>query len=148
MEVYKLDQIIKMNPFRNMGKIKINEKDNCVLGNRCFVKIDKVRYIPDNCIPTTSSIKIRGHEFTLRELLYSPFHFRQPQYQYLLPSFVLNCIDEAHTYNAISMYCISNNDTKDDSLNINIFIPTKIKCIYLIIGLRIKYFWSSKFEIE
>ncbi|AOE46390.1 hypothetical protein SPPV_25 [Sheeppox virus] len=145
MNVNKLDEIIKLSPFRNMDKIKINKDDNCLLGNRCFVKMDTVKHFPTNSVTTSDSVIIKGYRFTLTELLYSPFHFQQPQCQYLLPSFVLKCIDEATKNKTICKYCIINKD--DNSLNINIFVPT-FDLKYLIIGLRIKHFWSSKFQIE
>ncbi|ASK51233.1 hypothetical protein EPTV-WA-032 [Eptesipox virus] len=148
MEITKLDEILKLQPFKNMNKIKINLDDNCILGNRCFVKIDNVRYIPNNSISTNKNVFIRGHKFSLMELLYSPFHFQQSQVQYLLPSFVLNCIDEAKKKNITCKYCITEKNNNSNGLSINIFIPTILISVYIIIGLRIKDFWSSKFEIE
>ncbi|QDJ95006.1 hypothetical protein [Hypsugopox virus] len=148
MDITNLDDILKLNPFKNMDKIKINLNDKCILGNRCFVKLDKVRFIPSNAVSTNKHIYIRGYKFTLLELLYSPFHFQQPQTQYLLPSFVLNCIDEAKKKNIICKYCITEKEKNTNGLNINIFIPTILSSTYIIIGLRVKDFWSSKFEIE
>ncbi|ABI99022.1 hypothetical protein DpV84gp037 [Deerpox virus W-1170-84] len=148
MDINKLEDIINLNPFKNMKKIKINLDDNCLLGNRCFVKVGNVRYIPTNSIETSESIMIRGHKFTLLELLYSPFHFQQSQHQYILPGFILTCIEKAKRNKNICKYCITDRGDGRDSLSINIFIQTIYTSVYIIIGLRIKYFWSSNFEIE
>ncbi|ABQ43503.1 hypothetical protein [Tanapox virus] len=148
MNISGLSDLISLNPFKNMNKIKINLNDNCVLGNRCFVKVDKVRFIPYNSVETSKPVMIRGCTFTLPELLYSPFHFQQPQIQYLMPSFVLYCIEEANKNKSTSKYCIIDKNTETDELKINIFVPTFLKSVYVIIGLRIKHFWSSKFKIE
>ncbi|WCS84452.1 Protein F15 [Monkeypox virus] len=147
MEIFNVEELINMKPFKNINKITINQKDNCILANRCFVKIDTPRYIPSTSISSSNIIRIRNHDFTLSELLYSPFHFQQPQFQYLLPGFVLTCIDKVSKQQKECKYCISNRGD-DDSLSINIFIPTINKSIYIIIGLRMKNFWKPKFEIE
>ncbi len=138
---------MKLQPFRNMEKIKINNEENCLMGNRCFVKIGKVRRIPNNSKNTSEPVLVRNHYCTLLDLLYSPFHFQQPQIQYVMPRFVLTCIDEAVRNKKTCRYCIDSRG-EEDSLNMNIFIPTLSLTNYIIIGLRIKYFWSSKFEIE
>ncbi|AST09245.1 hypothetical protein Murmansk-050 [Murmansk poxvirus] len=148
MEIHNVDGLLKLKPFKNMNKITINQTDKCILANRCFVKLDKPRYIPSTTITISKSIKIRDHEFTLPELLYSPFHFQQPQFQYLLPGFVITCINEAIKQQKECKYCISNKDGDHFSLNLNLFIPTIKDSIYIIIGLRIKNFWKPKFEIE
>ncbi|AAR07386.1 29L [Yaba monkey tumor virus] len=148
MNVTVLSDLMLLNPFKNMNKVIINLNDNCVLGNRCFVKLDKVRCIPSNSVETSKPILIKGCKFTLPELLYSPFHFRRPQVQYLMPGFVLYCIEEAKKNKSESRYCIVDNDIETDELKINIFVPTFLKSVYVIIGLRVKHFWSSKFKIE
>ncbi|AUL80457.1 CPXV064 protein [Vaccinia virus] len=136
-----------MKPFKNMNKITINQKDNCILANRCFVKIDTPRYIPSTPISNSNIIRIRNHDFTLSELLYSTFHFQQPQFQYLLPGFVLTCIDQVSKQQKKCKYRISNRGD-DDRLSIDRFIPTINKSIYIIIDLRMKNFWKPKFEIQ
>ncbi|AKJ93683.1 hypothetical protein RCNV-85A-037 [Raccoonpox virus] len=147
MEIFNVEELINMKPFKNMNKITINQKDNCILANRCFVKIDTPRYIPQSSINNYKTIRIRNHNFTLSDVLYSPFHFQQPQFQYLLPGFVLSCIDKVSKKQKECRYCISKNGD-NDSLSINLFIPTVNESVYIIIGLRIKNFWTATFEIE
>ncbi|AOP31531.1 hypothetical protein SKPV-WA-052 [Skunkpox virus] len=148
MEIFNVEELINMKPFKNMNKITINQKDNCILANRCFIKIDTPRYIPSASINNSKIIRIRNHNFTLSDVLYSPFHFQQPQFQYLLPGFVLTCVDKVSKKRKECRYCISNKSGNDDSLNINLFIPTVKESVYIIIGLRIKNFWTATFEIE
>ncbi|QHR82570.1 hypothetical protein [Brazilian porcupinepox virus 1] len=147
MDIIKFDDILSLNPFKHMSKTKINNVDNCILANRSFVKFDNIRYIPLNSLHVNSLIDIRGYKYTLLELLYSPFILQQYNYQYLLPSFVLNCINKAIKNKKVCKYYVK--DLGDDNgINITIFIPTINSNKYIIIGLKLKDFWSIKFKID
>ncbi|APG58236.1 protein F15 [BeAn 58058 virus] len=147
MNVLNLDDIIKLNPFKHMGKVKINANENCILGNGSFIKVDFIRNMPKNVVKVTESIKIRDVNFTLLDLLYSPFHFQQSQNQYLLPSFVLKSIDISMKKNNLCKYYV-NDLGNENGISILIFIPTLNINKYIIIGLRFKKFWSIVFNIN
>ncbi|AFB76932.1 hypothetical protein COTV046 [Cotia virus SPAn232] len=146
MNVLNIDDIIRLNPFKHMGKAKINYTDNCILGNGCFIKIDNIRNISKKLVNVRESIKIRNINFTLLDLLYSPFHFQQSQNQYLLPSFVLQSIETSMKKNICKYYV--NDLGNENGISIMIFIPTLIINKYIIIGLRLKKFWSVVFNIN
>nr|AAQ24188.1 putative F15L protein [Squirrelpox virus] len=149
MNVSKLADVMTLQPFRSMTKVKINSDGDCVLANRCFVKVSQVRAISRNAVTTDETVRFRNHEFTLSELLFSLFHFQRPQFQYLLPGFVLSCIDEAARNNKTCHYCIVHRDNSDrHDLNLNVFVPTATNQLYVVIGLRIRSFWSATFEID
>ena len=147
MNVTRLEQVIGLQPFHDMDRVKINRKENCILGNRCFVKLAEVFHMPRCSVPTSASLCANNHSFTLHELLYSPFHYKQPQYQYLLPSFVFTCIELARKNNQTSYYCKADRANEEGSLNLNIFVPTLARSMYVVIGIRIKDYWVEAFEI-
>lgn len=45
MNVTRLEQVIGLQPFHDMDRVKINRKENCILGNRCFVKLAEVFHL-------------------------------------------------------------------------------------------------------
>ncbi|QGN68026.1 hypothetical protein EMCLV028L [Equine molluscum contagiosum-like virus] len=147
MNVTRLDQVIGLRPFHDMSRVKINRKENCILANRCFVKLAEVFHMPKCSVPTSASMRVNNHSFTLHELLYSPFHYKQLQYQYLLPGFVFTCIEIASRNRRTCYYCKADRLHEEDSLNLNIFVPTTTKSFYVVIGVRIKHYWSELFEL-
>ncbi|ARF02716.1 SWPV1-121 [Shearwaterpox virus] len=147
MDVSCLDQLLSMHPFSDMDNVIINEKENCILGNRCFVKISEVYNMPMCCINTKQCFHMKKFTFSLGEILYSPFHYKQLQYQYLMPQFIFKCIEEANERNMSCYYC-STKKKEHDSLNIDIFIPTINSKSYIVIGLRIKDFWKQSFKVN
>ncbi|ALA62450.1 hypothetical protein [Turkeypox virus] len=148
MDVSRLEQLLSMNPFSDMKNVVIDEKEKCILGNRCFVKISEVRSMPLYCINTEQCLIINSFRFSLKELLYSPFHYKQLQYQYLMPEFIFRCIKEANEKNMQCYYCYTKK-REYNGLNLDIFIPTiKSNRSYVVIGLRIKDFWRRSFILS
>ncbi|ANS71108.1 hypothetical protein [Pteropox virus] len=145
MEVSTLEDIIALKPFYSMSKTKRNEEQNCIMGNRCFVKVSSVRHIPSRSIDATAPIFLRNQKFYLEDLLFSPFHFSRMQYQYLSPGFVMKCINRAKPKKTV--FCVTEKTLNDNKLSIDVFVPTTDPTKYLIIGLRVVDFWKSKFEI-
>ncbi|QAV38900.1 m024L [Myxoma virus] len=148
MNVSTLDDVLKLNPFKHMNRIKINREEKCLLGSTSFIKIDKVKHIPGNAVNVSKSIHVRGQDFTLSELLYSPLYFQQARGQCIMPHFVLKCIDEAKKNRMVCKYCTVTKSSDPQGLNANIFIPTKTESTYIIIGIRIKSYWSVTFRVE
>ncbi|UWX11277.1 CRPV-168 [Crowpox virus] len=147
MDVSRLDQLLSMHPFSDMDNVIINEKENCILGNRCFVKISEVYNMPMCCVNTEQCLSMDNLKFSLVEILYSPFHYKQLQYQYLMPQFIFKCIKEAHRKKRSCYYCFTKKK-EHNSLNIDIFIPTTNVKSYIVIGLRIKDFWRQSFKVN
>ncbi|AWU47065.1 hypothetical protein DP163_gp020 [Sea otter poxvirus] len=145
MNITKLDEIMHMKPFSSMSKIKRSDDKCCIMGNKCFVKIGAVRHIPDRAIDVSSPIFLRKQRFSLQDLLYSFFHFKRSQIQYLVPGFVMRCICAAAPKKCF--YCITEKLKNDDNLTLDIFIPTTDDTKYLIIGIRVHHFWTTKFIV-
>ncbi|AID46615.1 hypothetical protein fep_107 [Pigeonpox virus] len=147
MNVSRLEELISMNPFSDMDNIIINEKEKCILGNRCFVKLSEVYNMPMCCIDTSQCLTMDRFKFSLNELLYTPFYYKQLQYQYLTPQFIFRCIQEANENNMSCYYCYTKKK-EHNGLNIDIFIPTTNSKSYIVIGLRIKDFWKQSFKVN
>ncbi|AAR83478.1 hypothetical protein CNPV132 [Canarypox virus] len=146
MDVSRLDQLLSMHPFSDMDNVIINEKENCILGNRCFVKISEVYNMPI-CFNTEQCVSMDRLKFSLVEILYSPFYYKQLQYQYLMPQFIFKCINEANNKKKTCSYCFTKKK-EHNSLNIDIFIPTTNPRYYIVIGLRIKDYWRQSFKVN
>ncbi|QRY18933.1 ORF-63 [Teiidae poxvirus 1] len=147
MNVSRLEELISMCPFSDMNNVIINKKENCILGNRCFVKISEVYNMPIYCINTKQCLPMNKFKFSLNELLYSPFHYKQLQYQYLTPQFIFRCIEKANEKNMSCYYCYTKKK-EQDNLNIDIFVPTMVSKLYVVIGLRIRDFWKQSFKVK
>uniref|UniRef100_A0AAU7E1L7 Protein F15 n=1 Tax=Rousettus bat poxvirus TaxID=3141933 RepID=A0AAU7E1L7_9POXV len=147
MNVTRLEQLIQLKPFYDMTRIKINAKENCILGNRCFVKVAQVFRMPRHSVPTSDCLTVNGVAFSLHELMYSPFFYKKPQFQHLLPSFVFSCIDAAQRNHRVCHYCKADRTGDERDLDLNIFIPTTNRSMYVVIGIRVKEFWTSAFEL-
>lgn len=147
MNVTRLEQLIQLGPFKDMSRVKINAKENCILGNRCFVKVAQVFHMPRHSVPTTTSMAMNGFAFSLHDLMYSPFFYKRLQFQYLMPSFVFKCIETAQKNNKVCYYCKADRADDASELNLNIFVPTQTKSFYVVIGIRVKAYWMTAFEL-
>ncbi|ATI20968.1 F15L conserved protein [Western grey kangaroopox virus] len=144
MEVAGLEQLISLRPFNDMNNVTINKEGKCILANRCFVKLAEVYNMPVCRIPTHDSISVNSFKFSLNELLYSPFHYKHLQYQYLLPRFIFQCIESAKRKNRTCYYCYIHKNAYPGDLNMDIFVPTTGEA-YVVIGLRIRDYWRTSF---